>query len=138
MFLVKSQTGRSEFIYPAIIACTLITGTFSFFCNAEMQTPPSKRVEVYSLTQNDWDTQYGDTLSKISLQCLPNNPIKRAQLEQDIILLNPGAFINADPAFLLAGKRLRMPGYMKQVDTRTSPASTIVESFSWGSIKRPR
>lgn len=97
----------------------------------------SKRIEVYSLSQNYWDTQLGDTLSDIVHHLLPNNPSKRAALQQDILQLNPNAFIGGDPEKLLAGKRLWLPGYMKQADSIADPATTTVETYSWGNIKRP-
>ncbi|MBT8119182.1 MAG: hypothetical protein KJN89_05640 [Gammaproteobacteria bacterium] len=100
--------------------------------------PASKRIEVYSLSQNYWDTQYGDTLSGIAQHLLPNNPRKRAALQQDILHLNPDAFVGGDPAMLLAGKRLWLPGYMKQADSSADPSTTIVETYSWGNIKRQR
>ncbi len=96
----------------------------------------SRRIEVYSLSQNYWDTRYGDTLGEIVIHLLPNNPSKRAALAQDIVHLNPRAFINGDSSQLLADKRLQMPGYMTQADTRADPAVTTVESYSWGNIKR--
>lgn len=98
----------------------------------------SKRIEVYSLSQNYWDTQYGDTLGGIVLHLLPNNPAKHEALKQDIVQLNPQAFIAGDAEKLLANKRLWLPGYMKQADSRIDPATTIVERYSWGNIKRPR
>ena len=100
--------------------------------------PASKRIEVYSLSQNYWDTQYGDTLSGIAQYLLPNNPRKRASLQQDILHLNPDAFVGGDPAMLLAGKRLWLPGYMKQADSSADTSTTIVETYSWGNIKRQR
>jgi Tfp pilus assembly protein FimV len=102
------------------------------------QAIESKRVEVYSLSQNYWDTQSGDTLGNIVLHLLPNNPSKYARLKQDIVLLNPHAFIGGNPERLLADKRLWLPVYMKQADTKSNPATTTVEQFSWGNIKRPR
>ena len=98
----------------------------------------SKRIEVYSLSQNYWDTRYGDTLSEIVHHLLPNNPTKRAALQKDILHQNPDAFIGGDPAMLLAGKRLWLPGYMKQADSSADPSTTIVETYSWGNIKRQR
>jgi len=59
-------------------------------------------------------------------------------LKQDIVQLNPDAFIGGDPNKLLANKRLWLPGYMKQADTKADPDSTVVEHYSWGNIKRPR
>ena len=102
------------------------------------QATESKRVEVYALSQNYWDTQSGDTLGNIVLHLLPNNPSKHTRLKQDIVLLNPHAFIGGNPEHLLADKRLWLPVYMKQADTKTNPATTTVEQFSWGNIKRPR
>ena len=96
----------------------------------------SKRIEVYSLSQNYWDVRSGDTLSSIAHHLLPNNPAKREALQQDILHLNPRAFIAGQPEKLLAGKRLWLPGYMKQADSKADPATTTVEVYSWGNIKR--
>ena len=98
----------------------------------------SKRIEVYSLSQNYWDTQYGDTLGEIIQHLLPNNPAKREALKHDIVQLNPHAFISENPEKLLAKKRLWLPNHMKQADSKVNPATTIVETYSWGNIKRPR
>lgn len=117
----------------------VICGVVMFYANSvEAQQQKSRRIEVYALSQNYWDTKYGDTLDEIVMQLLPNNPTKREALKQDIIQLNPDAFINNDPAQLLANKRLWMPGYMKQADSRVDPETTIVERYSWGNIKRPK
>ncbi|MCG6937701.1 MAG: hypothetical protein LJE83_05950 [Gammaproteobacteria bacterium] len=117
----------------------VICGVVMFYANSvEAQQQKSRRIEVYVLSQNYWDTKYGDTLDEIVMQLLPNNPSKREALKQDIIQLNPDAFINNDPAQLLANKRLWMPGYMKQADSRVDPETTIVERYSWGNIKRPK
>lgn len=106
--------------------------------NPEAEQTNSKRIEVYSLSQNYWDVQYGDTLGGIAHHLLPNNPMKREALQQDILHLNPGAFIGGNPAGLLAGKRLWLPGYMKQTDSIAAPSTTTVETYSWGNIKRQR
>jgi len=98
----------------------------------------SKRIEVYSLSQNYWDTHYGDTLGEIVQHLLPNNPSKRATLKQDILHLNPQAFIDGNPENLLTDKRLWLPGYMKKADSKVNPLTTTVENFSWGNIKRQR
>ena len=115
-----------------LVAITLLTSSAVY---GEHQ---SKRIEVYSLSQNYWDTRDGDTLGEIAHHLLPNNPTKRATLEQDILHLNPQAFINGDPERLLADKRLWLPGYMKQADSKADPRTTTVEKFSWGNIKRQR
>ena len=98
----------------------------------------SKRIEVYSLSQNYWDVQYGDTLGSIAHHLLPNNPLKREALQQDILHLNTDAFINGQPEKLLAGKRLWLPGYMQQAASKANPATTTLETYSWGNIKRPK
>ena len=106
--------------------------------NPEAEQTNSKRIEVYSLSQNYWDVQYGDTLASIAHHLLPNNPAKRESLQQDILHLNTDAFINGQPEKLLAGKRLWLPGYMKQADSKVNPAARTVETYSWGNIKRPK
>jgi len=110
----------------------------SYDNNSTTRPSESKRIEVYSLSQNYWDTQYGDTLGGIVLHLLPNNPSKHAALKKDIVQLNPHAFINGDPSQLLANKRLWLPGYMKQADSKVNPANTTVETYSWGNIKRQK
>jgi Tfp pilus assembly protein FimV len=110
----------------------------SYDNSAAVRQTESKRIEVYSLSQNYWDTRYGDTLGDIVHHLLPNNPAKREALKQDIVHLNPQAFINGNPEQLLADKRLWLPGYMKHADTKVDPATTTVERYSWGNIKRKR
>ena len=98
----------------------------------------SHRIEVYALTQNYCDTRPGDTLDEIVTSLLPNNPARRESLKRDIVRLNPKAFIDENPSQLLANRRLWMPAYMKQADSKADPSTTIVEQYSWGNIKRPR
>jgi len=98
----------------------------------------SKRIEVYSLSQNYWDVQTGDTISDIVHHLLPNNQSKHDDLKKDIVHLNPTAFINGNAEQLLAGKRLFLPGYMKQADSKVNHDTTEVERYSWGNIKRPK
>ncbi|MFV9616257.1 MAG: FimV family protein [Gammaproteobacteria bacterium] len=121
-----------------IAANSIVAMADTYNNNPEAKQTNSKRIEVYSLSQNYWDTQYGDTLGEIALHLLPNNPAKHQALIQDIVGLNPHAFINGNPGELLANKRLWLPGYMKQADTKMNPATTTVETYSWGNIKRPR
>jgi hypothetical protein len=122
----------TEIIIILFICCGFITA------HADAEQTASRRIEVYSLSQNYWDTQDGDTLGSIVLHLLPNNPAKHEALKQDIVQLNPEAFIGGDPDKLLANRRLWLPGYMKQADTKADPDSTVVERYSWGNIKRPR
>ena len=119
-------------VQPLIFALLCSTCTTLFAAQTD-----SRRIEVYSLSQNYWDVQHGDTLSSIAHHLLPNNPSKREALQQDILHLNPKAFIAGQPDRLLTGKRLWLPGYMKQADSEADPATTTVETYSWGNIKRP-
>jgi len=122
----------------ALIVFLLCASSANLSADSYDTNSESKRIEVYSLSQNYWDTQHGDTLSEIVRHLLPNNPAKRAVLQQDILHQNPDAFIGGDPAMLLAGKRLWLPGYMKQADSSADPSTTTVETYSWGNIKRQR
>jgi len=132
VFLPGLLKRTEEIIIILFICCGFITA------HAEAEQTSSRRIEVYSLSQNYWDTQNGDTLSSIVLHLLPNNPAKHETLKQDIVQLNPEAFIGGDPDKLLANRRLWLPGYMKQADTKADADTTIVEHYSWGNIKRPR
>ena len=98
----------------------------------------SKRIEVYSLSQNYWDTQPGETLGGIVAQLLPNNPGMRQKLMLDIINQNPDAFQDNDPDYMLANTRLWLPNRLAQTDSKADPRHTQIESFSWGNIKRPK
>jgi len=120
------------------ILLSLLAATVSVAVSSGAAAGGSKRIEVYTLAQSYYDTQHGDTLGEIVAELLPNNPGKHDSLRQEILGLNPDAFIDNNPDRLIAGKRLRLPGYVKEADTRVDPHAYTVESFSWGNIKRPR
>jgi Tfp pilus assembly protein FimV len=120
------------------VTLVLLCSSLAAVSHADEHDRSAKRIEVYALTQNIWEIQPGDTLSEITARLLPNNPAKWASLQQDIMLLNPEVFIDADPKKMIAGKVLRLPGYMKQADSKTDPKTTIVETYSWGNIKRQK
>ena len=121
-----------------ITANTVVTMADTYNINSEVKQTNSKRIEIYSLSQNYWDTHYGDTLSEITLHLLPNNPAKHEALKREIAHLNPHAFINGNPEKLLAKQRLWLPVYMKQPGSKANPLTTTVETYSWGNIKRPK
>ena len=100
--------------------------------------PPSKRIEVYSLSQNYWDTRSGETLGEIVQKLLPYNKGMQQRLIQDILELNPNAFWNNNPNHMQANKRLWLPNNMVKADTQVDQTHFSVQSFSWGNIKRPR
>lgn len=98
----------------------------------------SKRVEVYALSQTYWDTQPGETLGEITAQLMPHNLRLQQKLMNDIINLNPDAFQDGDPNFMLANIRLWLPNNIPQADGKIENGNTQVETFSWGNIKRPQ
>ena len=126
------MTRKLTVLLPLLAAA--VTAAAPFGAAAE----GSKRIEVYTLAQSYYDTQHGDTLGEIVAELLPNNPGKHESLRQEILGLNPDAFIDNNPDRLIAGKRLRLPGYINEADSRVDPNAYTVESFSWGNIKRPR
>lgn len=121
-----------------ITASTIVAIADTYNNNPEAKQTNSKRIEVYSLSQNYWDIQHGDTLGEIVLQLLPHNPAKHEALKQNIVHLNPHVFISGNPGKMLANKRLWLPGYMKHADSKVNPATAAVETYSWGNIKRPK
>jgi ABC-type sugar transport system substrate-binding protein len=124
---------KSALLLTTVLAALLVaTGSMADTASG------SKRIEVYSLSMNYWDTKYGESLSGIVQQLLPNNPSKQQALAQDIIQLNPNAFINGDADRMLANHRLKLPGYMTEPDSKVDPKAYTVETFSWGNIKRPK
>ena len=98
----------------------------------------SKRIEVYSLSQNYWDTQPGETLGEIAAQLLPNNFNLQQKLMNDIVSLNPDAFQDNDPNYMMANTRLWLPNNLAKADDKIDSKHTQVESFSWGNINRPK
>ncbi|MCW8830474.1 MAG: hypothetical protein OQK32_03030 [Gammaproteobacteria bacterium] len=98
----------------------------------------SKRVEVYPLTQQYWDTQPGETLGEITAQLMPHNHRLQQKLMADIVNLNPDAFQDGNPDYMRANTRLWLPNNIPQADGKVGNENTQVEGFSWGSIKRPK
>lgn len=98
----------------------------------------SKRIEVYSLGQQYWDIQSGETLGEIAQHLLPNNPGMQLRLMKDIVALNPDAFVDNNPDRMRARTRIWLPNHLTKADTTVNPSKTQVESFSWGNIKRPK
>ena len=106
--------------------------------DSESSRSQSKRIEVYSLSQNYWDTKSGETLGEIVQHLLPYNKVMQQRLMQDIIELNPNAFLNNSPDRMQANKRLWLPNTMTKADTRVDHKNFSVQSFAWGNIKRPK
>lgn len=95
----------------------------------------SKRIEVYTSGISYWDVQPGDTLGEIVARLLPNNSTTRPALMNEIVKLNPDAFIDANPDFLNANTRLWLPGHNQALGTRPDTNKYIIKEFSWGYIQ---
>lgn len=133
---IRFTSGNHARKIVALLICYSLAASYASYAAGDQQK--SKRVEVYSLNQSHWDIQPGDTLGNIVRHLLPNNPSKHSTLKKDIVLLNPQAFSNGNAELMLAGKRLHLPGYMQKADSIANPATTEVESYSWGNIKRQK
>lgn len=97
-----------------------------------------RRIEVYPLSQQYWDTKSGETLGEIVQQLLPYNNSLQQLLMQDIIKLNPHAFRDNNPNRMQANTRLWLPNNLTRADNRVDQNDFSVQAFSWGNIKRPR
>ena len=96
----------------------------------------SKRVEVYPGSQIYIDVKHGDTLGEIVTAATPHSRAMRKQLMQDILTLNPGAFIDNDPNKLKADVRLWLPDYMTGLNTDIDRSKYKITETSWGYIKQ--
>lgn len=94
----------------------------------------SKRIEVYSISQNFWDVNTGDTLGEIVNQLLPDNPGKRKALLLKIISLNPDAFIQNSPDQLKDNVRLWLPNSTPVLYKAFDKNKYDIQSFSWGQV----
>ena len=102
-----------------------------------LQAEP-KRVEVYPISQSFVDVTPGDTLGEIVSKILPSNPSRQRQLMQQIVELNPDAFINNNPDMVRAGVRLWLPGHMPASQRNVNREKYTVREFSWGYIQQPK
>jgi len=102
------------------------------FANDNSPSSGSKRIQVYSVSQNFWDVKSGETLSGITKQVLPDNPEMRASLSQQIIDLNPVAFISGDANRLIANIRLWLPNGVPVTPEKYKEGNYEIRSFSWG------
>jgi Tfp pilus assembly protein FimV len=108
---------------------------FSSLLLSGIAAATSKRVEVYSLTREYWDVRPGDTLSGIAAELLPGNVRHQQQLQRDLVRLNPHAFIDGDPALLIARQRLWLPNAVTR-PVQSSQPNAEIERLGWGYIKR--
>jgi len=120
--------------------CTmlLLSVIFSGFLFANSFASQSKRVEVYSISQNFWDVTPGETLGDIVKQLLPDNPGLREKLLYQIVELNPDAFSQSNPDNLKANVRLWLPNNAPAMRQVKDKKLFNVKSYSWGQVYTPR
>jgi len=120
--------------------CTalLLSVIFSGFLFSNCFASQSKRVEVYSISQNYWDVIPGETLGDIVKQLLPDNPGLREKLLSQIVELNPDAFSQSNPDNLKANVRLWLPNNAPAMRQGKDKKLFSVKSYSWGQVYRPR
>jgi hypothetical protein len=78
--------------------------------------------ELYNADVRYLHVQKGQTLHNIVRRLYPERVKEWPRLTQDIIELNPEAFVDNDPAKMKAGSRLKLP---KRVVVRSTPARPV-------------
>jgi len=129
-------------LIPSLACLLLLTLSGATFASTDANNPGStgeaKRIEVYPLSQNFHDVASGETLQQIVLQLLPNRPAQRTRLMQDIVQLNPSAFVQQNPNRLRAGVRLWLPNNPPRPAPQQQTRNRHIESFSWGQLIQHR
>ena len=85
-------------------------------------TLPVNAEESYNTAVRYLHVQKGQTLHNIVSRLYPDHPKQWAQIKQDIVRLNPHAFINNDPTKMKAGVRLTLP---KKVVVRSETGKPV-------------
>lgn len=116
----------------------LLTIIFSGLFISHSFASQSKRVEVYSISQNYWDVIPGETLGVIVKQLLPDNPGLRNKLLKQIIELNPDAFSQSNPDNLKANVRLWLPNNAPAMRQIKNKKLFTVKSYNWGQVYKPK
>ena len=98
----------------------------------------STRINVYPVSQAFVDVEMGDTLGEIVKDLLPAQPSRRGRLMDDIVQLNPHAFIDSNPDRLKAHVRLWLPGHHLGSARHVDRDKYHIRAFSWGYIQQPR
>jgi hypothetical protein len=81
-----------------------------------------------------WTVESGQWLGRI-VAALESDPAKRARLMEEIVFLNPQAFVNSDPNRMRAGADLKLPGssdlaQTPSAQTPSAPKDSDVQSSS--------
>ncbi|MDH5735828.1 MAG: hypothetical protein OEY87_06860 [Gammaproteobacteria bacterium] len=94
----------------------------------------SKRIQVFATSQAYWDVQPGDTLNGIVHQLITGDTSVRQTLMNDILSLNPEAFINGNADHLKANIRLWLPNGSDDIRKLSSNRQYQIKNYSWGQI----
>ena len=94
----------------------------------------SKRIEVYATSQVYWDVHAGDTLSSIVQQLITKPSSSRQKLTDEILSLNPDAFINSNPDRLKANIRLWLPNGTNDIKNISHNNRYRIKNYSWGQV----
>ena len=122
-------------MFSYIVSCLFISATLCTELIADT-SQNSKRIEVYSISQNFWDVRQGDSLSGIVLQLIPENKSKRKKLFNEILKLNPHAFIQNNPDNLKTNVRLWLPNGSAVRNIPDKSKKYDIKSFDWGQVYR--
>jgi|GEM_PF-5277746 len=74
-----------------------------------------------------WTVESGQWLGRI-VAALESDPAKRARLMEEIVFLNPQAFVNSNPNRMRAGADLKLPGASDFARTPSAPADSGVQA----------
>lgn len=136
--ILHSVFHSSVLRHQTLHAVCLLLLALSSTTYTRADTGGSKPIEVYPLSQKFYDVAAGESLQQIVLQLLPNRPAQRTSLMQDIVQLNPSAFVKQNPNRLKAGVRLWLPNNPPQAAPMRGNRNLQIESFSWGQVIRRR
>jgi len=126
---MRKQINLLTALFPAIFLC---------FLSLPSIAGQSKRIEVYSISQNFWDVSPGETLGDIVKHLLPDNPHLHEKLQTQIVKLNPLAFNQSNPDKLKANVRLWLPNNAQAMQQVKDKNKYEVKSFSWGQAYKPK
>jgi len=126
---MRKQINLLTALFPAI---------FLYLSGLPSIAGQSKRIEVYSISQNFWDVSPGETLAGIVNYLLPDNPHLHEKLQVQIVRLNPHAFSQGNPDSLGANIRLWLPNNVPAIPRIKDKNIYHIKSFSWGQVYKSK
>jgi len=126
---MRKQINLLTALFPAI---------FLYLSGLTSIAGQSKRIEVYSISQNIWDVSPGETLGGIVKHLLPDNPHLHEKLQAQIVKLNPHAFSQNNPDRLKANTRLWLPNNIPAIPQIKNKIKYHIKSFSWGQVYKSK